>query len=286
MVRSPALTNDNPVIGIPEDPPPGRWRSPRRRRQVERSVQYVVLVAALVSLVLLADWSAIGQSFFNGEVAQEGLPELFTIALRNTVIYTVTGYVFGFAVGLGLALMRLSSVGPYRWIAALYVEVFRGLPALVIFLMIGSLPLAFPGFSLPGGVYGMACLGLGLVSAAYMAETFRAGLQAVPKGQMEAARSLGMPWGHAMIAVIIPQAVRIVIPPLTNELVLLFKDSSLVLFFGVTSRQVELAKFGNDQASTFANPTPILVAGATYLLITIPLSYMARRLEAAKGSGL
>src|SRR5207247_5279626 len=126
-------------------------------------------------------------------------------------------YVFGFAFGLVLALMRLSSVGPYRWIAAVYVEIFRGLPSLVIFLIIGSLPLGFPGLTLPGGVYGMASLGLGLVSAAYMAETFRAGLQAVPKGQMEAARSLGMSYGQAMRSIIVPQAIRIVIPPLTNE---------------------------------------------------------------------
>ena len=262
------------------------WTS-RKRRQLGLGLQYGALIVLLVMLIALADWAAIRRSFFNISVAREGFPELFTIALGNTVIYTVTGYFFGFAVGLTLALMRLSSVGPYRWIAALYVEIFRGLPALVIFLMIGSLPLAFPGFSLPGGVYGMAALGLGLVSAAYMAETFRAGLQAVPKGQMEAARSLGMSYSQAMTSVIIPQAIRIVIPPLTNEMVLLFKDSSLVLFFGVTSRHVELAKFGSDQASTFANPTPVVVAGITYLLITIPLGYLARRLETrqAKGNG-
>jgi polar amino acid transport system permease protein len=262
------------------------WTS-RKRRQLGIGLQYGALAVLLVTLIALADWAAIRRSFLNVTVAREGLPELFTVALANTLIYTATGYIFGFAVGLTLALMRLSSVSPYRWIATLYVEVFRGLPALVIFLMIGSLPLAFPGFSLPGGIYGMAALGLGLVSAAYMAETFRAGLQAVPKGQMEAARSLGMTHSQAMTSIIIPQAIRIVIPPLTNELVLLFKDSSLVLFLGVTSSQVELAKFGNDQASTFANPTPVFVAGMTYLLITVPLGYLARRLEArqAKGSG-
>jgi polar amino acid transport system permease protein len=256
---------------------------PGQRRRIGRGAQYAVLVLIVVAIALLADWPAIGRSFFNADVAGAGLPALFTVALRNTVIYTVSGYALGFAVGLTLALMRLSSVAPYRWISAIYIEIFRGLPALVIFLMLGSLPLAFPGFALPGGVYGMACLGLGLVSAAYMAETFRAGLQAVPKGQMEAARSLGMPYGRAMVSIIIPQAVRIVIPPLTNELVLLFKDSSLVLFLGVTSAQVELAKFGNDQASTFASPTPIFVSGLTYLLITIPLGYVARRLEARQG---
>ncbi|MEV5414429.1 amino acid ABC transporter permease [Thermopolyspora sp. NPDC052614] len=260
--------------------------SPRRRQRISRGIQYALLVAVLVVVILLADWPAIQQSFFNAEVAGQGLPELFTVALKNTIIYTVTGYALGFALGLPLALMRLSSVPPYRWLARIYVEIFRGLPALVIFLMIGTgLPVAFPGFALPGGVYGSVAVALALVSAAYMAETFRAGLQAVPKGQMEAARSLGMPYGRAMVSIVIPQAVRIVVPPLTNELVLLFKDSSLVLFLGVTAGQVELAKFGNDLASTTASPTPIIMAGATYLLITIPLGYLARKLEARQGKG-
>ncbi|MEW9530403.1 amino acid ABC transporter permease [Microbispora sp. NPDC049125] len=270
----------------PQTPRPKRGgMSPRKRQRISRAIQYAVLAVIAVVLVSLADWGSIRQSFLNTEVAGEGLPALFTVALKNTVIYTVSGYVAGFVLGLLLALMRQSSVAPYRWIATTYVEIFRGLPALVIFLMIGSLPLAFPGYHVPGDVYGQVALGLGLVSAAYMAETFRAGLQAVPKGQMEAARSLGMPYLRAMVSIVIPQAVRIVIPPLTNEVVLLFKDSSLVQFLGLTGAQVELAKFGNDQASTFANPTPIFVSGLTYLLLTIPLGYAARRLEARQRAG-
>ncbi|MDF5756482.1 amino acid ABC transporter permease [Spongiactinospora sp. TRM90649] len=269
--------------GSRTDASPRPRLSPRRRQRVSRGVQYTILAAVVVVLALLADWPAIGQAFFNAEVAADGLPDLFTVALKNTVVYTLSGFVLGFALGLVLALMRLSSIAPYRWISAAYIEIFRGLPALVIFLMIGALPLAFPSFTLPGGVYGMAALGLGLVSAAYMAETFRAGIQAVPRGQMEAARSLGMPYLRAMVTIVLPQAIRIVIPPLTNELVLLFKDSSLVLFLGVTAGQVELAKFGNDQSSTFSSPTPILVSGAAYLIITIPLGYLARRLERRQG---
>ncbi|WP_204049183.1 amino acid ABC transporter permease [Microbispora siamensis] len=264
---------------------PRKGLSPRKKQRISRVIQYAVLVVILVVLVALADWKAIGESFFNLDVAGKGLPELFTVALRNTVIYTLSGFVLGFVVGLVLALMRLSSVAPYRWVSAIYIEIFRGLPMLLIFLMIGSLPLAFPGFELPGGVYGSAALGLGVVSAAYMAENFRAGIQAVPKGQLEAARSLGMPHMRAMVSIIIPQAIRIVLPPLTNQLVTLLKDSSLVLILGVTAAQVELAKFGNDESSTYANPTPILATGLTYLLITIPLGYVARRLEARQGAG-
>ncbi|MEU7888121.1 amino acid ABC transporter permease [Microbispora bryophytorum] len=264
---------------------PRKGLSPRKKQRISRSVQYAVLLVIVVILAALADWGAIRESFLNLDVAGKGLPELFTVALRNTVIYTLSGFALGFVVGLVLALMRLSTVAPYRWISAIYIEIFRGLPILLIFLMIGSLPLAFPGFELPGGVYGSAALGLGVVSAAYMAENFRAGIQAVPKGQMEAARSLGMPHMRAMVSIVIPQAIRIVLPPLTNQLVSLLKDSSLVLMLGVTASQVELAKFGNDQSSTFANPTPILVTGLTYLLITIPLGYVARRLEARQGAG-
>ncbi|MCG5221150.1 amino acid ABC transporter permease [Streptosporangium sp. KLBMP 9127] len=254
--------------------------SPRKKQRISRGIQYAILIVIVVVVALLADWPAIINSFLNVEVAGETLPTLFTVALRNTVIYTVTAYVVGFVVGMVLALMRLSSVAPYRWIAAVYIEIFRGLPALVVLLMIASLPLAFPWLQIPGGVYGQAALGLGAVSSAYLAETFRGGIQAVPKGQMEAARSLGMPYMRAMVSIVIPQALRIVIPPLTNQLVFLFKDSSLVLFLGVTAAQVELAKFGNDVASTFANPTPLIVTGATYLLLTIPLGYLSRRMEA------
>jgi polar amino acid transport system permease protein len=180
-----------------------------------------------------------------------------------------------------IALMRLSSVGPYRWVAGIYIEIFRGLPALLIFIFVGvAVPLAFPGQEIIGGTYGKVALALGLVSAAYMAETIRAGIQAVPKGQMEAARSLGFSPARAMISIIVPQAFRIILPPLTNELVLLFKDSSLVLFLGVTLEERELSKFGRDLASTTANSTPILVAGLCYLLVTIPLGFVVRRMEA------
>ncbi|MFI7703250.1 amino acid ABC transporter permease [Nonomuraea sp. NPDC049480] len=268
----------------PKAAEPARARlSPRKKQQISRGVQYAILVMALVGLVLWADWGSLAQNFAKADVAREALPELFTIALRNTIIYSVSGFVFAFVVGLLLALMRISPVGPYRWIALVYIEIFRGLPALLIFLMITFLPLALPGFEVPGGTYGQAALGLGLVGAAYQAEVFRAGLQAVPKGQTEAARSLGMSATRAQVTVVIPQAVRMVIPPTTNQFVALLKDSSLVLFLGVSGEYVELAKFGNDLASQFANATPIMVSGVTYLIVTIPLGYLASRLEGRKG---
>ena len=179
-----------------------------------------------------------------------------------------------------IALMRLSSVGPYRWFAGVYIEIFRGLPALLIFIFIGvAVPLAFPGTEIVGGTYGKVALALGLVAAAYMAETIRAGIQAVPKGQMEAARSLGMSHSRAMISVVVPQAFRIILPPLTNELILLTKDSSLVYILGLALEDYELTKFGREGMNTAANLTPIIVIGLCYLLITVPLSIVVRRME-------
>jgi polar amino acid transport system permease protein len=255
--------------------------SRRRRQQLGRWAQYAGFVLVVGLVVLLVDWRRVQQAFFTPGVVGELFPQILTVALRNTVVYTLSGFALGLVAGLVVALMRLSQVGPYRYFAMTYIEIFRGLPALLIFIFIGSgIPLAFPGLRFPGGTYGSVAVALGLVAAAYMAETIRAGIQAVPKGQLEAARSLGMSHTRAMMSVVIPQAFRIIVPPLTNELVLLFKDSSLVLFLGVTLQERELTKFGRDLASTKGNFTPVLIAGLCYLLITVPLGYLVRRLEA------
>jgi polar amino acid transport system permease protein len=258
----------------------------RQRRRLILGGEYGIFIVAIVLLVSLANWSSLATNFARWSVIKGLFPEIITVGLRNTLIFTLTGFVLGLVAGLALALMRLSSVPPYRWFALVYIEVFRGLPALLIFIFVSvGIPIAFPGTSFPGGVYGQAAFALGLVSAAYMAETIRAGIEAVPRGQMEAARTLGMSHGRAMRSIIIPQALRVVIPPLTNELVLLFKDSSLALFLGITLQQRELSKFANDAASQQGNISPIIVAALCYLIITIPLGHLARRLEARQKRG-
>ncbi|WRZ93673.1 amino acid ABC transporter permease [Streptomyces sp. NBC_01007] len=258
--------------------------SRRQKRSLSRGAQYAVFVAAVIAFAVTADWGRLQNQFFQWDLVKQMFPEVITLALKNTVLYTTFGFAVGLVLGIVVALMRLSSVGPYRWAAGIYIEVFRGLPALTIFIFVGvAVPLAFPGTEIPGGTYGKVAIALGLVGAAYMAETFRAGIQAVPKGQMEAARSLGFSHARAMVSIIVPQAFRIILPPLTNELVTLFKDSSLVLFLGVTLEERELSKYGRDLASTTANSTPILVAGLCYLLVTVPLGYLVRRLETKTG---
>jgi polar amino acid transport system permease protein len=255
-----------------------------RRRQRERLslwLQYLAFVAIIAVVIFAADWGRLSEAFFRVDIIESMFPTIITVALRNTILYTLGAFAFGLIFGTVLALMRLSRVAPYRWVATAYIELFRGLPALLVLFLVGyGIPIAFPEREIPGGVFGSITIGLGLTAAAYMAETIRAGIQAVPKGQMEAARTLGMSHFTAMRTIVIPQAFRIVIPPLTNELVLLFKDSSMVLFLGVTLEERELAKFGRDLASQSANSTPILVAGLCYLLVTVPLGFVVRRLEA------
>jgi polar amino acid transport system permease protein len=174
--------------------------------------------------------------------------------------------------------MKLSSFPLYRWIATGYIEFFRGIPALLVFIAFGyGVPLAF---GVSWNITVIVMVSLGMVASAYIAETLRAGLQAVPKGQLEAARSLGMPQWRAMVTIVIPQAFKIVLPPLTNEVILLTKDSSLIYVLGLTASQYELTKFGRDGISSLgAGLTPLLVAGAFYLVITIPLSFLARKFE-------
>ncbi|MET7935854.1 amino acid ABC transporter permease [Streptomyces sp. NPDC005322] len=250
----------------------------RQRTRAVRAVQYALLVAVLLAIVLAADWGELRRAFFDVEVARSLFPDIITTALVNTVVYTLLGFGFGLVLGLVLALMRLSRVPPYRWLSVAYIEFFRGVPALLVFIALGfGVPLAF---QVALDRYVTVMLALGLVGAAYIAETMRAGIQAVPKGQMEAARSLGMSHSRAMVSIIIPQAFRIVLPPLTNELILLTKDSSLVYLLGLSLDQYELSKFGRDALNQHRSLTPILVAGVCYLVITVPLGHVVRRLEA------
>ncbi|HQA32155.1 amino acid ABC transporter permease [Propioniciclava tarda] len=253
--------------------------SPRKRAQRVRIVQYVVLAAAVLAVILTADGPQLQRVFMRPDLVLRTFTSGLPLALGNTIAYTAGAFVVGLTIGTLLALMRLSQVAPYRWISTVYVEFFRGVPALIVLLAFGGLSIAFPGMRVPLEPYGTVWIALGMVSAAYMSETIRAGIQAVPKGQIEAARSLGMPTGMATRKIVLPQAFRIVIPPLTNELILLTKDSSLVFAIGLASNGFELTKFGRDLMNSTANMTPLIVAGLCYLIITLPLTVLVRRME-------
>jgi polar amino acid transport system permease protein len=249
------------------------------RRRLTRGVLYAVFVAAVLVVVLAADWERVVNQFFRIDIAREQLPQIITIALKNTILFTVISFAGGVVLGILMALMKLSSVAPYRWFATAYVEFFRGVPALLtIFAMAYMLPIAL-GIQVPGGQVGAGLVGLILVASAYMAEVIRAGIQAVPKGQSEAARSLGMSSARTMFWVILPQGFRIIIPPMTNEFVLLLKDTSLLFIAGSTVFTKELTTFSRDALTTTANGTPLIMAAMLYLLVTIPLTRLVAVLE-------
>ena len=249
------------------------------KQRLVQGVLYGVLVIIVVVLALLADWQAVRENFFDTEIAGQLWPEIVTVGARNTILYTVIAFVGGLLLAVVLALMKLSPAAPYRWLATAYIEFFRGLPALLVIIISGfAIPIAF-GWRPPGGLVGAGLAALVVVSSAYMAETLRAGIQAVPKGQTEAARSLGMSGGRTTTSIVLPQALRIVIPPLTNEFVLLIKDTSLLAVIGVAQTQRELTTFARDENSLTANSTPLMVAALLYLVITLPLTRVVAALE-------
>jgi polar amino acid transport system permease protein len=254
------------------------YLKPTARKRLGRLASYALGVVVLLAVVGFADWHKIQKVFFNPSVALQMWPSILTIALKNTLIYTVSSFVLGSTLAVLLAVLKISG-GPLGWFASAFIEFFRGIPALLtIFTAAYVIPLAF-GFQIPGEGPGAGILALTIVTGAYAAEIVRAGIEAVPSGQAEAARSLGMSSSQTMFWVVLPQALRIVIPPMTNEFVMLLKDTSLLYVAGFTLTQKELTTFGQDALSTTGNATPIVMVAVAYLIVTIPLTWLVGKLE-------
>ena len=175
--------------------------------------------------------------------------------------------------GLLLALMRMSKLRVLRGLATTYVNVVRGTPLfLQIYIAFFGLPLA--GIQVPPFPLGVVVLAMN--SSAYLCEIFRAGIQSIPKGQFEASRSLGMNGAQTMLFVIIPQTVRRVIPTMTSEFILLYKDTSLLAAVGV----MEVVMYAKTIVAATGSITPYIVAACFYLVITLPLAKIVGKLEA------
>lgn len=255
------------------------------RVQRQRSVQlslYGLFVLLVATLVLVADREAIRENFFVREGFTENWQQFLTVGAKNTILYTLVAFIGGFVLAVVLVLMKLAPVAPFRWLATAYIELFRGLPALVVILFMAfGVPIAF-GWRPPGGTIGAGLVALMLVAGAYMAETLRAGIEAVPKGQTEAARSLGMSGPWTMVTVVMPQALRIVVPPLTNELVILIKDTSLLFVVGMAANEKELTTMARDfmtSGPSAGTATSLIFACLLYLAITLPLTQLVAWLE-------
>ncbi len=251
------------------------------KRRLGQTALYAVLLAVVLFVALSVNWHKVRANFW-APGQGSNWHDLIVTGVRNTLEYTVIAFAAGLALALVLALMKLSSNVAYRWLATAYIELFRGLPAMItMFLMAFAVPIAF-GWKPPGGTSGAGVIGLIMVAGAYMAETLRAGLQAVPKGQTEAARSLGMSGLATQLHVVIPQAFRIIIPPLTNEFVALLKDTSLLSIVGATLSQRELTNVTRDfmsSGNTAGTGTSLTQAALLYLVITLPLTQLVAWLE-------
>ncbi|SJN42410.1 putative ABC transporter permease protein [Microbacterium esteraromaticum] len=240
---------------------------------------YGIFLVLVVLIAIFTDWARLGKQFFDLEVAAKLFPDIIIVALRNTILFTLIAFTGGILLGIVFALLKLSVIAPFRWFATAWIELFRGLPALLtIFAMAFILPIAF-GIKPPGGPVGAGLIGLILVASAYMAEVIRSGIQAVPKGQTEASRSLGMSPMKTMFFIVLPQGFRIIIPPLTNEFVLLLKDTSLLFIAGTFIWSKELTSFARDANTMYANATPLIMAAIMYLIVTIPLTRFTAWLE-------
>lgn len=215
----------------------------------------------------------------------EGLGSQFVTGAKNTLILAISGELLGIAIGLFLSILIISKRRVVRAPARLYINFFRGTP-LLWQLIFGSAVLVV-GFGLFGrDPFMIAIIIIGLNAGAYIAEIFRAGIQSVDRGQIEAARSLGMSYMQAMRYAILPQAFRRVIPPLTNEFVILIKDTSLVVVLGLTFLQRELLAVGRDAYSETFNATPLLGTALGYLVVTLPMIRVVTWLERKLRSGL
>lgn len=197
-----------------------------------------------------------------------------------TIILALCAVLFGTILGLGLTLLRRSKIKPISIIATAYVEFVRGTPLLVqIYIIYIGLPKLI-GLDMSDMAVGAVALSLN--SSAYISEIIRAGIDAVDKGQMEAARSLGMTQGQAMFEVIIPQAFKNILPALGNEFIAVIKESSMVSVIGVAELMYNA---GIVRGNTALGLEPVIIAAIIYFVITFTLTrclgYVERRLKAS-----
>jgi polar amino acid transport system permease protein len=206
----------------------------------------------------------------------EFLPILLQ-GVRLTVLITIGSLVFSTLLGLVWALMRVSGVPALSWIAKALVNVIRGIPIIVQLFYIYFV---LPDLGVTLSALQAAIIGLGIAYSAYQAENFRAGIEAIDKGQIEAAQSIGMSWAMTMRRVILPQAIKIVLPPYGNIMVMMLKDSSQASTITVA----ELALQGKLIASsTFQNSTVFTLVALLYLTMSIPLMMLVSYLERRSG---
>jgi polar amino acid transport system permease protein len=215
-------------------------------------------------------------TFLNVEVLLRTWPMLVE-GLWVTLQLGAASIVAGLILGLILSMIRLYAIFPLRLLARLYIDVFRSIPVLVLLIVV-YYALPFVGVRL--SPFASAMSALTLVSGAYTAEIFRAGIEAIPKGQFEASAALGLNHRQTMIDVILPQAIKIVIPPLTNNSINVVKDTALASVVAMP----DLLKQATQAQALAANPSPLIGAALIYLAFLWPFVALVTRMERRFGA--
>ncbi len=272
-------------------------RQRERERIRQQSARRSTLVAAISTVVVAAvlyvgvrsapGWPRVRESFFSPSVAKAAFPDVLDGLWLNIRVMLICEVII-LALGLLLAIARTLRgpvFFPLRVLATAYTDLFRGLPVILVLLLLG---LGVPGLRLRGLPTSVVILGaaaLVLCYSAYVAEVFRAGIESVHPSQRAAARSLGLSTTQAMRYVILPQAVRRVIPPLLNDLVSLQKDSGLISVLGA----VDAVQAAQIQTAKALNFTPYVLAGLLFVILTIPMTrftdYVAARMNQRQQTG-
>lgn len=253
-----------------------RERAAFRRSRSARSLTISAISTAVVAVVLVLvvssapGWPAVRQAYFSWDKAVSSFPAVLEglwLNLRIMVVCGVVIAILGLAIAVGRT-VRGPVAFPLRLLCTAYVDLFRGLPLLLVLLLLGYGMPALRLTGVPNSPLFWGGVALILSYSAYVAEVFRAGIESVHPSQRAAARSLGLSHNKTLRFVVLPQAVRRVVPPLMNDLVSLQKDSGLVSILGV----VDAIRAAQIETASDFNYTPYVVAGVLFICLTIPMA--------------
>jgi polar amino acid transport system permease protein len=257
-------------------------RRQERRSQAIAAVSTIIVLGGLATWILTSPgWPEVRELFFNWAVFKEAFPEVlegFWLDVKLFVLVEIAVLI----VGLGIALLRTSrgaALFPLRLLAAVWVDIFRGVPVILLVYLVGFGVPALQLSGLPTDPVVLGGIALGLSYSAYVAEVYRAGIRSVHRGQRDAALAVGLTEAQTMRHVILPQALRLLPPPLLNDFVSLQKDVALVSILG----PLEAFRIAQIFQGQEFNYTPLIAAALLYLAVTVPLARVVDRMGGAHG---
>src|SRR5213078_4631755 len=219
----------------------------------------------------MSSWSRFAETFLNAKVMHRYLPDILSgvvVTIELALLIVVTGI----AAGLALALLRCLAIRPLNWLIIFIVDLFRSLPPLVVIVLIYF---GLPSVDLSPSGFVSTWLSLAFVLMAFSEEIFWAGITSVAKGQWEAARSTGLSFGQTLMNVVLPQAFRLTIPPLTNRTIAITKGTALGTVVAVS----EILGMASSAVSNSYNPSPLTLGAGAYLILFLPMVVLGRWLE-------